>query len=50
MIHKAPPIDLIQLSVSGAVEAFQQEGFDDVLLNEEEDDEDDGEREGGVGR
>ena len=50
MIHKASPIDLIQLCVSRAVEAFQQEGFDDVLFYEEEDDEDDGEREGGVGR
>ncbi len=50
MIHKAPPINLIQLCVSGAVEAFQQEGFDDVLLYEEEDDEDDGENEGGIGR
>ncbi len=50
MIHKAPPIGLIQLCVSGAVEALQQEGFDDVLLYEEEDDEDDGESEGGVGR
>lgn len=49
MVDKAPAIGLIQVCISGAVEAFEQEGFDDVLFYEEKDDEDDGEDEGGVG-
>ena len=49
MVHKAPPIGIIQLCVFGAIKTFEQEGFDDVLFQEEENDEDDGEGEGGVG-
>ena len=45
MVHKAPPIHLIQVCISGTVEAFEEEGFDEELLDEEEDDEDDGEGE-----
>ena len=35
MVDKAPAIGLIQVCISGAVEAFEQEGFDDVLFYQE---------------
>lgn len=32
VVHEAPSVDFIQLCVSRAVEAFEQEGFDDELF------------------
>lgn len=49
MVDEAPPVNIVQLGVLGAVEASEQKGFDDELFEDEEDDEDDGEDEGGVG-
>ena len=43
MIYKAPAVDVAQLCVFGAIEAFEQKGFNYILFKDKQDDEDDGE-------